>query len=118
VLLLFGLLTPLIIKNFREAETYVRVIIACLILFPIGLVMGSAFPLGMKSAAKFNEAITPWLWGVNGVTSVFASVLSVVIAMTYGISASFWTGLGFYGVASVSLIIFCRNDRTNKTLQV
>lgn len=106
VLLLFGLLTPFIIKNFREAETWLRVLIACLILFPIGLVMGSAFPLGMKCASKFNEAITPWLWGVNGVTSVFASVLAIIIAMTYGITASFWTGLGFYAVASVCLIMF------------
>jgi len=31
--------------------------------------------------------------------SVVASVLSVVIAMSYGIAASWWTGVACYGVA-------------------
>lgn len=116
VLVLFGLLTPIIIKNFREAETYLRILIACIILFPIGIVMGSVFPIGIRSAAKLNDLITPWLWGVNGVTSVFASVLSIIIAMAYGISASFWTGLGCYLIASVSLIIFWKSKISDRDL--
>ena len=47
-----------------------------------GLFMGMAFPLGMKLAAREHPALTPWLWGVNGATSVCASVLAVAIALS------------------------------------
>ena len=43
-------------------------------------------------AAALAAAIAPWLWGVNGATSVCASVLAVVIAIGAGISAAFWIG--------------------------
>jgi hypothetical protein len=61
-----------------------------------------AFPMGMKRAAQENSALTPWLWGVNGATSVCASVLAVVIAMAWGISAASWIGVGCYALAVVA----------------
>ena len=42
--------------------------------------MGMAFPLGLRLAAGHAAALTPWLWGVNGATSVLAAVLAVAIA--------------------------------------
>ncbi len=68
-------------------------------LFPAGLVMGMAFPLGMKLAASRAAPLTPWLWGMNGAASVLASVLSVCIALTWSISAAYWTGCVCYAVA-------------------
>jgi hypothetical protein len=62
--------------------------------------MGMAFPLGMTVAARRSPALTPWLWGVNGATSVCASVLAVVIALGAGIGSAFWTGVCCYAVAS------------------
>ena len=47
----------------------------------------------MRLATASRPQLAPWLWGVNGATSVLASVLAVVIAMIFGISASFWTGV-------------------------
>jgi hypothetical protein len=44
----------------------------------------------------------PWLWGINGAMSVLASVLSVAIALTWTISAAFWTGCVCYLVAAVA----------------
>jgi hypothetical protein len=46
----------------------------------------------------------PWLWGINGATSVLASVLAVVIAMAVSISASFWTGVACYAVAFLAFL--------------
>ena len=48
------------------ATTAVRIVAAILILFPFGMFMGAAFPLGMKLAATNFEPVTPRLWGVNG----------------------------------------------------
>src|SRR5215203_3366045 len=48
-------------------------------------------------------ALAPWLWGINGATSVCASVIAVAIALHWGIAASFWTGVACYVTATVAL---------------
>jgi len=98
-LAVFGLLTPRVILAFRGSMTMVRILAATGVLCGLGLFMGMPFPLGMKAAASKSPALTPWLWGINGATSVCASVLAVAIALTSGISASFWTGFACYAVA-------------------
>jgi len=98
-LLVCGAATPYAAAAFRGATTPLRILVAVAILFPPGVFMGMAFPLGMKLASASVEVVTPWLWGVNGATSVCASVLAVAISMAAGISASFWTGVGCYAVA-------------------
>ena len=66
--------------------------------------MGMAFPLGMKIATIKSASLTPWLWGINGATSVCASVLAVAIALSSSISTSFWTGFLFYLVSFTALV--------------
>jgi hypothetical protein len=101
--------TPFLTPMFQGQSTPIRILAALVVLFPAGFFMGMAFPLGMKWAAEENAAITPWLWGVNGATSVCASVLAVVIAMAWGISAASWIGVGCYGVA---VVVFGRGRRS------
>lgn len=99
VLLVFGAGTPLLTSQFAGSTTPLRIAMAVAILFPQGVLMGTAFPLGMRLTAERSAALTPWLWGVNGALSVCASVLSVIIALNWGISASFWCGFACYAVA-------------------
>ena len=95
-LVLFGQFTPAAITLFQGSTTPVRIAVAVGLLFPLGLLMGMAFPLGMKAASEQSPSLTPWLWGINGATSVCASVLAVAIAMNAGISAAFWAGSACY----------------------
>jgi spermidine synthase len=104
VLLVFGFLTPYVISTFQSLTTPLRIAVAIGIIAPIGLCMGMAFPLGMKVAAKAKPALTPWLWGVNGATSVCASVLALAIAFSSSISTSFWIGFGCYVLAFASFM--------------
>jgi predicted membrane-bound spermidine synthase len=104
VLLIFGILTPYVITAFQALTTAMRIAVAIGILFPLGLFMGMAFPLGMKIASRAAPALTPWLWGVNGATSVCASVLALAIAFSSSISTSFWIGLACYLVAFVAFV--------------
>ena len=97
-LVAFGLLTPLAAARFEGATTPVRIAVAVAILFVPGVFMGMAFPLGMMLAAD-RSRLTPWLWGVNGATSVCASVVAVGIALTWSISAAFWAGSVCYLIA-------------------
>jgi hypothetical protein len=96
VLALFGAVTPAVARWSEPMTTPVRIVAAVVLLFPPGMFMGMAFPLGMKLAADRARELTPWLWGLNGAASVLASVLSVCIALTWSISAAFWAGWACY----------------------
>lgn len=104
VLAVFGTLTPFAMREFQGSTTPVRILVATGVLFPIGIFMGMAFPIGMKIASTRTGFLTPWLWGINGATSVCASVVAVIIAMTSGISTAFWTGLACYVVAFAAFV--------------
>jgi hypothetical protein len=99
VLGVFGLITPAVARWSEPMTTPVRVLAAILLLCPAGLLMGMAFPLGMTLASARARELTPWLWGLNGAASVLASVLGVVIALTWSISTAYWAGWFCYVVA-------------------
>lgn len=102
VLIAFGWGTPWVVGQVEAASTPVRILVAVAMLAPAGFLMGMAFPLGMTWASKRSPALTPWLWGVNGATSILASVLATVIALTWSISAAFWVGTAAYVVAALA----------------
>ena len=104
VLIVFATATPYAIGAFQGSTTAVRILVAVAMLLPLGFLMGMPFPLGMKLASAKSREITPWLWGVNGAMSVCASVLAVVIAMTWGISTSFRTGILCYAVSFAAIL--------------
>ncbi len=105
VLFLFGVGTQHAVDTFRGSATPVRILVATGILIPIGMVMGMAFPFGIRLASINRlSKITPWFWGINGATSVCASVLAVAIALSFGISAAFWTGFLFYAASLLAFL--------------
>jgi len=104
VLGLFGALTPAAVQALQESSTPARIAVASGMLCPLGLFMGMAFPLGLKLASFRSGAVTPWLWGINGATSVCASVLAIAIALSMGISATFWSGFVCYGAALAAFL--------------
>lgn len=111
-LLVFGTATRFGVTALQASVTPVRIVASIGVLFPLGFLMGMAFPIGMKAASVRFSALTPWFWGINGATSVCASVLAVVIAMNWGISASFWTGFGWYLVALIAFLIAVRRGQS------
>jgi spermidine synthase len=53
-------------------------------LFPVGILLGIPFPTAVKALEKRNRSFIAWAWGVNGVTSVLASIVAIVVAMRVG----------------------------------
>jgi uncharacterized membrane protein len=99
-LVVFGLLTPVVAVTFEAATTPMRIAAAIIVLVPPAVLMGMAFPLGMRFASARVPTLTPWLWGVNGAASVLATVLAVVIALAWSISTAFWSGVVCYALAA------------------
>ena len=79
-----------------------RLAVSMLLLAPIGVLMGMAFPLGVRATAGVRQ-ILPWLWGINGAASVLASVTVAVVSLELGISANLWLGACCYLLAGLML---------------
>ena len=63
----------------------VQYILATLILFPCGVLIGLPFPLGMRYLVK-SSAKRAHAWTANGCTSVLMSIIAAQIALSIGIS--------------------------------
>lgn len=105
-----GFITPAVIERWDSGTTPVRIAIAVALLAPIGFLMGMAFPIGMGAAAGRSGAAKAFLWGINGAASVCASVFAVAIAVFFGISMSYWTGVVAYAVAASALLVIVRRQ--------
>jgi hypothetical protein len=109
VLTIIGLVTPAATRAFQGSPTPLRIGVALLLLMPAGFFMGMAFPIAMKIGLARQPSMTPWLWGINGATSVTASVLAVMISSAWGISAAWWSGVACYVVAAMAIVASARH---------
>ena len=75
-----------------------RVAMSVLLLAPLGLLMGMPFPLGIRLVTQTNEPLVPWAWGVNGCAAVVGSILSVMLAQSFGFTAVLGIALVVYMV--------------------
>jgi hypothetical protein len=103
VLSVIGVLTPAAVHGLAGAPTSTRILTASALLLTMGFFMGMPFPIGLRR--NTDPTLVPWLWGVNGAASVLCSVLATVVAMSAGITVSFWCGVACYGVALASTLI-------------
>lgn len=76
-----------------------RVVVAFVILAPLGVCLGMFMPLGIGSVARLSAhpgEYVAWGWAVNGFASVVGSVLTTVIAMMFGFNVVLVIGLVVY----------------------
>jgi len=111
-----GAITPGLLHRMAGSTTPVRVALAVALLAPMATAMGMPFSIGMRLAAATPGVPTAYLWGINGATSVCASVLAVVIALFQGISTAFWCGCAAYVIALASMVAITRAARRRADL--
>jgi hypothetical protein len=80
----------------------VRVLVALLLVAPLGLLMGVPFPRGLGALGRTDPASLPLAWGVNGFASVIGAVLAAVFALSFGFQAVFFAGALAYIAALVA----------------
>lgn len=85
-ILLYPLGLPLLFRVSLAAPLAVRLLATGLCLSPLGFLMGIPFPAGLIWLREFAPGLIPWAWAVNGCTSVLASVLAAMIALSGGFS--------------------------------
>jgi spermidine synthase len=80
-----------------------RAAIVCALVAPIGLLLGTFFPTALARLKEDAGPFVPWAWGINGIFSVVAPLLSVAVSMTWGIDALLLGAVPFYLLAGLTL---------------
>lgn len=84
MILLWVGLTHIIQPLTMHFELFSRAIIVLLAIIPVGVVLGIPFPTAIRELEKHCPNFIPWAWGVNGITSVLASIVAIILAMRVG----------------------------------
>jgi predicted membrane-bound spermidine synthase len=98
---IWAFLLPRLVPVLLPLPLAARVVIAILIILPIGLAMGIPFPRGLRKAGRGALPAPPFYWGLNGVMSVLGSVGTVAIALMTGFQAAMLAGSACYALAAV-----------------
>ncbi len=76
-----------------------RLLLAMLLLAPLGLLLGVPFPRGWRWLQATAPHLAPWAWAINGSASVIGAVLAALLALQWGFRAVLLVGMACYLVA-------------------
>jgi hypothetical protein len=85
-----------------------RVALAVVLVGLAGLLMGVMLPGGVRLLSQQDPEIIPWGWGVNGATSVIASVGATIVAIHHGYTMTLLWGALFYALAGAAAALLGR----------
>jgi spermidine synthase len=80
-----------------------RVLLSLLVVGAVGVLMGVPFPTGISMLADEAEGMVAWAWSMNGVASVIAPLLNIMISITFGLRVALLSSSAFYLLA---LLVF------------
>jgi hypothetical protein len=69
------------------------------------MLMGMAFPLGIRVLAQETRQMIPWVWGINGACSVMGSVLAWGVSLNFGYDATLWAATAIYAGALLCMAV-------------
>lgn len=99
LVLLLGLsaaILPIEFNVFIQSSQIFRIALSMLLIAPVGVLMGTALPLGLKIFTQKQPGLIPWLWGINGAASVLGSVAAFLVAINLGYLQTVLAGAGLY----------------------
>ncbi|HVZ18097.1 MAG TPA: hypothetical protein VG897_13325 [Terriglobales bacterium] len=78
----------------------IKVAIAALLIIPLGFAMGMPFPSGLRmlGESRGNDNRIEWAWAMNAASSVLGSVLSMAIAIQFGLGVTLLCGILAYAL--------------------
>ncbi len=83
-LVIHAALSSAVLERTLQFGLPARLLIAVLLLSVLGFMMGIPFPVGIRAAGRRQSSVVPWLWGINGVTSVFGSAVATALSIHIG----------------------------------
>lgn len=84
VVLATAVVIPTVFNAFLGAVLIERILIALLLIMPLGIMLGMPFPLGLRIVMQRSSALGSWAWGVNGFFTVIGTVVALILGMIIG----------------------------------
>lgn len=111
---LVGILTLLVVyyilalqpifEALLAAPLELRIAVAIALCVPLGGLLGMFFPYGIRLTSAINRDFVAWAWAVNGCLTVVGSVLSIILAMTYGFTVVIVAFVAIYWLGASSFV--------------
>jgi predicted membrane-bound spermidine synthase len=99
--LFIGIFNSAIFNQFLSSQLWVRIIVASVIIFPLGFFLGMPFPLGIFLLRKQPKGAIAWAWGMNALFTVVGGYASVLLSIYLGFKETLFIALLFYVIAFV-----------------
>lgn len=96
-----GAIVPAILLETQAWSLGARQALAVAAIAPVGICLGVMYPSGVRLLVEAGRRDSvPWAWAMNGVWGVLASVLGMIVAVTFGYTTLLAFGAAAYLLAS------------------
>jgi|Deesub1362A_J573_1020465.scaffolds.fasta_scaffold00827_5 hypothetical protein len=96
-----------IFNLFMGIDFKLRIVLATSTVGLLGIFMGMLFPLWMNQLRRNKiESSIPWMYGLNAVSSVFGSIITMIISLSFGFREALIGGTFCYLI----ILVFSRNE--------
>src|SRR5215468_9472022 len=86
VIFIYVMLLPMLLSAAVGWPFAMKVLISAVVLVPLGFLMGTPFPTGLRLVNRSENATVEWAWAMNASASVLGSVAAMVIAIHFGLT--------------------------------
>jgi hypothetical protein len=97
-------LTPVVFNAALGWSLVWRVVLAVLMIAPLGVLLGMPFPTGLTLVGQEAAQLVPWAWGVNGFFTVIGSVSALILGMAFGFKIVLIIAAVCYALALAAVI--------------
>jgi len=95
-----------VFQLFLGMSLMIRLGLSALLLLGLGFLLGFMFPLAVRLLKEGGEQnVIPWMWGINGISSVAGSSAALLIAIRYGFREALLVGACAYLIASAAALL-------------
>ncbi len=97
--ILFTITYESIFYTFLGMPLSSRILVATLLISPLGFFLGMPFPLGILGLSNKHEQAIPWAWAVNGFFTVVGGFVAIIVSIAANFSAVLLFAFVIYGIA-------------------
>jgi hypothetical protein len=108
IALAFIVIAPPIVSWAIPYQRAARMVVAVVMLVPIGVALGIPMPTGLRMLSLRSPQMLPWAWGINGALSVLGATLAIFIAMNWGFRVTLMTAASTYLIGLAALLVATR----------
>jgi hypothetical protein len=103
-ILAYLLVTPAIFRALLAAPLALRVLVTFALCAPLGALLGTFFPYGLRLTSTLSRDFSAWAWAVNGCLTVVGSVATIMIATTWGFTTVLLLVLAIYWLGTLAFV--------------